>query len=196
MHEFARRWLSSLLLLAACQEPEQSELDEGWSGTPPAEPAEIGEACESTWVPCVEGAYCAQSDPHIELCVDVGICAPQPLSCDDTYDPICGCDGELYGNPCEAAKAGVGSRGSFGCDPPEGSFSCGSSFCALDSEYCEYIIGHGQLPAWSCLPLPCDGGLSGCACLAEPLCPEEMLFAAEYCQETESGGVVVGCVPP
>ena len=196
MHGLARRWLCGLILLAACQESEQNELDEGWSGTPLVDPAEIGEACDSTWVPCVDGAFCDYSSHSIEAgCDEVGICRAVPASCDDGDAPVCGCDGELYGNPCEAAKAGVGTRGAFGCAPPEGTSACGTSFCALDSEYCEYIIGHGQSPEWTCLALVCLGDLSGCACLPKPLCPDDGLFAAEYCQEKE-GAVIVGCVPP
>ena len=36
-----------------------------------------------------------------------GICVPAPDGCDDVWEPVCGCDGQQYGNPCTAASAGV-----------------------------------------------------------------------------------------
>jgi len=60
-------------------------------------------ACVSDAV-CGPGAYCEKSPGD---CTGFGSCAPLPESCFAVWDPVCGCDGQSYGNACEAARVGV-----------------------------------------------------------------------------------------
>jgi len=60
-------------------------------------------ACVSDAV-CGPGAYCAKSPG---ACGAFGSCAPLPDSCFAVWDPVCGCNGQSYGNACEAARQGV-----------------------------------------------------------------------------------------
>ena len=53
---------------------------------------------------CDSGFYCAKA---IGDCDGTGECQQKPDACPDVYMPVCGCDGNEYGNTCEAAAASV-----------------------------------------------------------------------------------------
>ena len=53
---------------------------------------------------CASGFYCAKT---IGECDGTGECQQKPDVCPDVFMPVCGCDGNEYGNACEAAAVGV-----------------------------------------------------------------------------------------
>jgi hypothetical protein len=70
-------------------------------------------------LPCASDEYC-----HFELESDscgpvgaLGTCVAKPDVCLEVFEPVCGCDGETYGNACKAHALGVNVAAHTTCDP-------------------------------------------------------------------------------
>jgi hypothetical protein len=83
--------------------------------------------CESSTEPCgglaggscPEGLYCEY--PPDAMCGradGTGVCQVIPEACDLVYSPVCGCDGNTYGNECEANMAGISAETDGECEKP------------------------------------------------------------------------------
>jgi hypothetical protein len=77
----------------------------------------LNEACGGlARVSCADGLFC--DFPPDALCgwADApGACHPMPQACQNNYDPVCGCDGQTYGNACMAQGAGTSVQHSGEC---------------------------------------------------------------------------------
>lgn len=57
---------------------------------------------------CAEDEFCSFApDAFCGAADATGTCVARPEVCTLQFDPVCGCDGETYGNACEAARAGI-----------------------------------------------------------------------------------------
>jgi hypothetical protein len=114
---------------------------------------------------CRTGKFCAASEanrcPGLEI---TGTCRRVPEVCVEIYQPACGCDGQTYGNECEAARASVAVAYDGPCAPFCGGFAglaCPGSGTCVDN------------PTDGCDP---SGGGADCAslcrCEVEDFCDE------------------------
>lgn len=73
-----------------------------------------GKTCTEN-VDCSPNEYC-EKDPGD--CDGIGSCKTKPEACIMIYDPVCGCDGNTYGNGCAAALAGISILHPGECSAP------------------------------------------------------------------------------
>ncbi len=119
-----------------------------------------------TGLQCGADEFCAYAPEAICGAADqLGTCSTMPEVCTAQYDPVCGCDGQTYGNACTAASAGVSVSA-----PGECAVQCGAragdtcqadQFCQFDRiAICGQADGQG-----TCAPRP-----EVCAQVFAPVC--------------------------
>jgi len=139
--------------------------------------------------PCPPTTYCNWGD---NLCGEggPGACEVIPDMCTDEEILTCGCDGQIYGNPCHAAEQGVDVSNLEKCIPPLDMVPCGSTFCAYGTNYCQVLVSDvmGWPDEYACPPLPpgCSGSGASCACMTNVPC-------GDWCEQDPDGSITVTC---
>ncbi len=140
-------------------------------------------------VPCEKTSYCDWAGDSCGATWDTATCTPRPDACAEIYMPVCGCDGQIHGNACEAAASGVDVSTAGGCEPPEtGQVPCGPMFCGLGT-YCQILVSDvaGEPNGYQCPVLPGGcGDAPTCACLQDEPC-------YEFGCEAADGGLQISC---
>ena len=70
----------------------------------------VNYAGECVDIPCTSNVDCSEDEfcsKKVGNCNGAGTCQPKPEVCPEVWDPVCGCDGQTYGNSCLAAASGV-----------------------------------------------------------------------------------------
>jgi len=93
-------------------------------------------------------------------CNGQGTCRAKPDICPDVWLPVCGCDGQTYGNACEAARAGISVDYEGECVAGP----CASNNDCLSDEYCAKPQG-GCDGTGTCHSRP-----QGCPEIWDPVC--------------------------
>lgn len=111
---------------------------------------------------CERSEYCAAPALSRDMCDGAGMCEARPEGCSRELDPVCGCDGVDYTNPCEANRAGARVASNGMCPTDECELTPTPTCCYVD----DHCTGRGLVcrgaacvrgGQGTCVDAPADG---------------------------------------
>ena len=166
----------------------------------------VSKTCASN-LECGKGQYCNFEALAIlglaleaTTCSSKGLCTALPTACPDVVKPVCSCDGNTYGNACEAAMAGASVAHDGACVEPCGGLlgiACPKGqFCELEAGLCGAADFLGKCVA---VPAACDA-------IKAPVCGCDGVTYGSDCARQQAGAqkdhdgscgcfIVIDCMP-
>ncbi len=132
---------------------------------------------------CAVGEFCQFPTGLCDSSSISGVCTETGGSCITVWIPVCGCDGNTYGNDCEAAAAGVNIAYDGEC-----SSVCGgiAGIPCPNGEFCKLNMGECCCDfQGTCTPLP-----QVCIDVWDPVCGCDGLTYGNDC-EADAAGVSI-----
>ena len=129
---------------------------------------------------CPTGEYCLLPEGDCGSGMETGDCTVLPFICTAIFDPVCGCDGNTYGNACEAAAAGVNVDYTGQCVVP----GCLSNPDCMGGEFCLLPVGDcgSGAQTGTCTPLPFI-----CPAIFAPVCGCDGNTYSNDCEAAANG---------
>jgi hypothetical protein len=190
--------LLGLVFLLACGGGSHSASDAGPGAD--GSPGGGGGVCGGpAHAACDPVEYCDYADDGCGIGDLTGTCKPRPDLCPISATgaappaivatPTCACDGKIYGNQCDAFRAGFDVNAHGTCNLPAGSFACGTTQCTIATQYCRRQPHTKGADTFSCVALPAGcAGNQGCGCLQAQPC-------GNLCAGTAAAGMTLTCTP-
>jgi hypothetical protein len=79
--------------------------------------------CGKNGVACPGNEWCSFDPPGTCGAGPDGLCKSRPATCPTSCPGVCGCNGQVYCNPCEASRAGTDVAGNTACLPAGGVYT-------------------------------------------------------------------------